>query len=68
METRTESLAEIVSRLSPEKQAAVREFINFVENRELRNTPFMHAVEEFMAEHDELLRLLAQGPPTTRPE
>lgn len=62
MEARTKSLAEIASRLSPEKQAAVREFI---EHRGLENTPFMQAVEEFMGEHEELLRLLAQGPSTT---
>ena len=68
METRLESLAEIVSRLSPEKQAAVREFIEFIEHRKLEDTPFMKAVEEFVAEHEELLRLLAQGPSTVPPK
>jgi len=68
MAMQTESLAEIVSRLSPEKQEMVRKFIEFIEHRRLEDTPFMQAVEEFMAEHEELLRLLAQGPSPAGPK
>ena len=48
-----ESLAQLVSRLSPEPQAAVRQFIEFIERQGARSekTPFLEAVEEFMAEH-----------------
>ena len=68
MEPSTQSLTEIVSRLSPEKQVAVREFIEFIEHRELKDTPLMRAVDEFMTEHEELLRLLAQGPSAAGPK
>jgi len=60
MATQTETLAEVVSRLSPDKQAAVRKFIEFIENPDRRSTPILKAAEEFMAKHEELLRLLAQ--------
>jgi ABC-type glycerol-3-phosphate transport system substrate-binding protein len=57
-----ETLAEIVSRLKPEEQAAVRKFIEFMADpeRQSKDTPILRAAEEFMAEHPELLRLLAQ--------
>lgn len=62
METRTESLAEMVSRLSTEKQAAVRKFIEFIESGAMdsKDTPFQAAVKEFAAAHPELLRRLAE--------
>ena len=55
-------LPELVSQLSPEEKAAVREFIEFMKRRkpESERSPFLSAVEEFMAEHPELLRRLAQ--------
>lgn len=57
----TETLAQIVARLSPEQQAAVHKFIEFIKDRKGKSgdTPFKDAVEEFMTEHSELLRLLA---------
>jgi hypothetical protein len=55
-------LAEMVSRLSPEKQAAVRKFVEFIEDPEHRSedSAFLRAVDEFMAENTQLMRLLAQ--------
>lgn len=62
MATHTESLVELISRLSPEKQAAVREFIGFIEGGDSnpKDTPFQAAVKEFAAAHPELLRRLAE--------
>lgn len=61
-----ESLADLVARLSPEKQTVVREFIEFVESRDQkwRETPFGKAVGEFIAEHPELLGRLTIAPVT----
>ena len=54
-------LAEIVSTLTPEQQAAVREFIGFLQKRDKSAaTDFLAAVDEFIGEHPELLRRLAQ--------
>ncbi len=57
-----ENLPELVSQLSPNEKAAVREFIEFMKRRknESELTPFQAAIEEFIAEHPELLRRLAQ--------
>ena len=58
----SENLTELVAQLSPEEKAAVQEFISFIKRRkpESELSPFLAAVEEFMAEHPELLRRLAQ--------
>lgn len=57
-----QDFAEVVSRLSPEEQSAVEEFIAFL--REGKGKPtasaFAKAVEEFIVVHPELLRRLAQ--------
>ena len=56
-----EPLVELVAQLSAEEQAAVREFVNFLrERRAASPSPFLAAVDEFMAAHPELLRRLAQ--------
>ena len=57
-----ENLTEKFSNLSPEKQATVLKFIEFIEDPEHKSedTPFLRAVDEFMAENSELMRLLAQ--------
>jgi hypothetical protein len=55
------SLAEIVDTLTPEQQAAVREFIDFLKTgTALRENRFSAAVSEFLDEHPDLLRRLAQ--------
>ena len=56
-----QALAEVVNALTPEEQAAVREFIDFLKRRtNPPDSPFLAAVNEFMDEHPELLRRLAQ--------
>ena len=57
----SENLTELVSQLSPDEKAAVREFIEFMKRRknESELPPFLDAIEEFMAAHPELLRRLA---------
>ena len=56
------NLTEMVSQLSQDEQTAVREFIEFMKRRKGTSgvSPFLIAIEEFMAEHPELLRRLAQ--------
>jgi hypothetical protein len=54
-------LIEIVNSLTPEQQAAVREFIDFLKTKPARRQDrFRAAVDEFLDEHPELLRRLAQ--------
>jgi hypothetical protein len=55
-------LTELVSQLTPDEQAAVRSFIEFIKGRAEKPQPtaFLTAIEEFIAEHPELLRRLAQ--------
>jgi hypothetical protein len=56
-----QALAEVVNALTPEEQAAVREFIDFLKRRTgSPDSPFLVAVDEFMDEHPDLLRRLAQ--------
>ena len=55
----SDSLTEIVNGLTPEQQSAVREFIEFLKTRQPAS-PFDAAVAEFLDEHPELLRRLAQ--------
>jgi hypothetical protein len=57
-----ETLAEIVGTLTPEEQAAVREFIDFLKQkaRPSPDSQFLAAIEEFVDEHPGLLRRLAE--------
>jgi len=56
-----EALAEVVNALTPEEQAAVQEFIDFLKRRTgSPESPLLVAIDEFMDEHPELLRRLAQ--------
>ena len=56
-----QALAELVNALTPEEQAAVREFIDFLKRRTgSAESSFLVAINEFMDEHPELLRRLAQ--------
>lgn len=59
---RHETFSELVAELSPEEQAAVREFIEFIRQKKsgAGGTPFLNAVDEFIAAHPELLRRLAE--------
>jgi len=49
-----------LAKLSAEKQAVVREFILWLKQKDAEQSPFLTAVDEFMDEHPELLRHLAQ--------
>jgi hypothetical protein len=56
-----ENVAELLLSLTPSEQQAVREFIQFLrDKRQVPKTPFLAAVDEFVAEHPELLRRLAE--------
>lgn len=59
----TESLSEVVRSLTPQEQDAVRQFIDFLKRRDASmgsQAPFLQAADEFIAQHRELLRRLAQ--------
>ena len=56
-----ENLADVIERLTPEQQDSVRQFVEFLKERESStSSPFLAAVDEFIDEHPELLRRLAQ--------
>lgn len=57
----SESLDQIISGLTPERQAAVRDFIEFLQGKAaLPQSPFLAAINEFIDEHPELLARLAR--------
>ena len=57
----SESLAELISKLTPEDQDSVRQFIEFLKRRESSHSSrFLTAVDEFVNQHPDLLRRLAQ--------
>lgn len=60
--TTTEELIDRIKSLSAEEQTSVVQFIDFLERRQVppARTPFLYAAEEFIAQHPELLRRLAQ--------
>ncbi|MGE0131979.1 MAG: hypothetical protein AB7U82_28175 [Blastocatellales bacterium] len=49
-----------LAQLSAEKQALAREFILWLKQKDEEQSPFLAAIDEFMDEHPELLRRLAQ--------
>jgi len=49
-----------LAQLPAEKQAVVREFILWLKRKDEEQSPFLAAIDEFMDEHPELLRRLAQ--------
>lgn len=56
-----ENLADVIRSLTPEEQESVRQFVGFLKNKgSLPSSPFLRAVEEFIDQHPELLRRLAQ--------
>ena len=56
-----ESLADLISKLTPEEQESVKEFVAFLKRREPPpSSPFLTAVDEFIDRHPELLRRLAK--------
>jgi hypothetical protein len=55
-----QALIEMVNALTPEEQESVREFVQFIRQRKTSGSAFVRAADEFIAEHPELLRRLAQ--------
>ncbi len=57
-----QKLDTLIRDLSSDEQAAVRDFILFLKRKPTRSseTPFLAAVDEFIGEHPDLLRRLAQ--------
>jgi hypothetical protein len=55
------NLAEVISSLTPEEQESVRVYVEFLQRRNSAPaSPFLAAVDEFVEQHPELLRRLAQ--------
>jgi hypothetical protein len=56
-----ESLTEAINALTPEQQATVRQFVDFLRQKQSEvSSPFLATVDEFIDQHPELLRRLAQ--------
>ncbi len=56
-----ETLADVVRSLTPEEQASVMQFVEFLKRKNApTDSPFLAAVDEFIDQHPELLRRLAQ--------
>ncbi len=57
----TENLADVISSLTPEEQESVKKFVEFLKRKpSAASSPFGAAVNEFIEQHPELLRRLAQ--------
>jgi hypothetical protein len=57
----TPSLSALVATLTPDEEAAVREFIAYLRQQD---TSFSSAAAEFIEQHAELLRRFSQKPPS----
>ena len=56
-----ESLTDTINSLKPNEQESVRQFVAFLKGKERSSAaPFLAAVDEFIDQHPELLRRLAQ--------
>jgi hypothetical protein len=55
-----QDLAAVIRSLTPEERESVRDFVNFLKQRAAATSPFLAAVDEFIDQHPELLRRLAQ--------
>jgi hypothetical protein len=56
-----ENLVDTINSLTPDQQESVRQFIEFLRQRGVANSsPFLAAVDEFIEQHPDLLRRLAQ--------
>jgi hypothetical protein len=57
----SESLIDAVNSLSPEEQASVLQFIDYLKRQNTSGTSaFFQAAEQFIAEHPELLHRLSR--------
>lgn len=56
-----ENLAQVINSLTPEEQESVQQFVEFLKRKASpASSPFLAAVSEFIEQHPELLRRLAQ--------
>ena len=56
-----ENLSDLIRTLTPEQQESVKQFVDFLKRQDTaKPTPFLTAVDEFIDQHPELLRRLAQ--------
>lgn len=55
-----EAISKLIDSLTPREQEAVRQFIEFLKGQSRTESPFLAAVDEFVAQHPELLRRLAE--------
>jgi hypothetical protein len=56
-----ENLAQVITSLTREEQESVRQFVEFLKRKgPSPASPFLTAVDEFIDQHPELLRRLAQ--------
>ena len=56
-----ENLADVIRSLTPEEQESVKQFVEFLKsNGSTASSAFLSAVDEFVDQHPELLRRLAQ--------
>ena len=56
-----ENLTDVIGSLTPEEQESVKQFISFLKGKgSSPSSPFLAAVDEFIDQHPELLRRLAQ--------
>jgi hypothetical protein len=56
-----ENLADAINSLMPDERESVRQFVEFLKRRgQSQPSPFLAAVDEFIDQHPELLRRLAQ--------
>jgi hypothetical protein len=56
----TQELIDKVKSLSAEEQTSVVQFIDYLEQRHATASPLLHAAQQFITEHPELLRRLLQ--------
>ncbi len=59
----TDNLAAVIQSLTSQEQEAVLQFIDYLKRREEpggSQSAFMHAAEEFIAQHPDLLERLAR--------
>ena len=55
------NLADVIRSLTPEEQESVKQFVEFLKRKgSAPSSPFLEAVDEFVEQHPELLRRLAQ--------
>lgn len=55
------TLIDAVNTLNPEEQSMVLEFIEFLKRKPMtQESPFLSAVDQFVADHPDLLQRLAQ--------